>query len=357
LNDATKEPVIMTNRRFALRTPILTAIFFALVSLALAACGQASPERPQTTTPVRLQLAWTHEYSSAPFYAAVKNGHYASEGLDVELLAGGFGENGYIEPTTQVLDGSVDFGIVASGSLIQARANGQPLVGIASVFQRNPTAILSRSESAIQRPEDLIGRRVMVADGGAIQLLDAFIKAQGLDRNAIEILPRTSYGIEPLLNNEVDALVGWVINEGVLLREAGIEPNMMLFSDYGIDSYPMVIFATEKTLAERPELVQHFVRATLQGMEDMIADPDTAAGLALSYDTTLDLDGQRRRLHASLPLFQPAGTRLGMMQPEIWQMTEQFMLDDKSLGAAVDLSKVYTLTFLPDDNQARTSIN
>jgi hypothetical protein len=45
------------------------------------------------------------------------------------------------------------------------------------------------------------------------------------------------------------------------------------------------------------------------------------------------------------------------MQPEIWHMTEQFMLDDKSIGASIELSKVYTLTFLPDDNQPLTSTN
>lgn len=331
--------------RSHLRLSSVAVLLSITGSLLLAACAtQASVPPPKTA--VSVQLSWTHEYSSAGFYAAQKNGHYAADGLEVRIDAGGFGPNGYIEPMDEVLDGSVDFGIGSASSLIEARSQGKPLVGIASIFQRNPTAILSLPDSGIKRPQDLVGRSVMVADGGAVQLLDSLFEAQGIDKASVTIIERTTYGIEPLLNKEVDALVGWIINEGVLMREANIEPNVILISDYGIDTYPMVLFATEQLLSQKPDVVQRFVDATIKGIQDVVANPDQSAGLALEYDKTLVLEGQQRRLQAALPLISPAGRTIGTMEPAIWEMTEQMLIDNEVIATPVDLSKTYTMQFL-----------
>src|SRR5262245_12945209 len=94
---------------------IVSVSLFLILAVVLSACGAASQPTP-TAVPkleVRYQLGWTHEYSSAGFYAAEKNGHYAEQNLNVTLVEGGFGASGYIEPLPQILDGHADFTLVS----------------------------------------------------------------------------------------------------------------------------------------------------------------------------------------------------------------------------------------------------
>lgn len=78
----------------------------------------------------------------------------------------------------------------------------------------------------------------------------------------------------------------------------------------------------------------------------MIDNPDQAANVVLTYDSKLDLNGQRQRIQATLPLLSPPGARLGMMQPDIWTFTHQLMLEQKELAQPIDLSRTYTTQFL-----------
>src|SRR5690349_1097194 len=102
-----------------------------ITTVVVSACGTtAAPTVEPTAVPltdVSVQMAWTHEYSSAPLYTAVNNGHFAEQGLNVNLIAGGFGENGYIEPIDQVLSAETDFGMASGPALVQARAEGKPV--------------------------------------------------------------------------------------------------------------------------------------------------------------------------------------------------------------------------------------
>jgi NitT/TauT family transport system substrate-binding protein len=295
---------------------------------------------------VSIQLAWTHEYSSASFYAAEKNGHFAAQNLDVRLDEGGFASKGYIEPITQVVNGTVDFGVTGAAGIIQARAEGKPGVAIATILQRSPLAILSLAKSDIRRPQDLAGHRIAVADGGAAQLFHLLLNSQQIDPATLTIVPRVSYGIDPLVKGEVDAMVAWVINEGVQLNEAGINPNVMMLSDYGVDSYEMVLFTSEKMIAEHPDTVRGVAQAMVQGTRDVVDNPNQAANLVLSYNAKLDLDGQRRRIQATLPLLNPPGAQLGVMQPAIWQQTYDMMRNQNILTQPIDLDRTATSQFL-----------
>lgn len=319
-----------------------------LAGLLLAGCSVPAAPAATSVAPaaVSLQLSWTHEYSSAMFYAAEKNGHFAAQNLQVSLAEGGFNDQGYIQPIDAVVSGASTFGLASAASLIEARAQGQPVVAIASVLQRSPLAIISLADRSIARPSDLIGRSVSVADGGALQMYHAILASQGVDLAQVDSIRRTSFGIDPLLSGEIDSLVAWVINEGVQVREAGREPTFILASDYGVDTYDFVIFTTEQVINERPDEVERFLRAVLQGIEDVIADPSQGAAYAVAYNPALDLAGQEQRLNATIPLINPPGTRPGEMRPDIWEFTQQMMIDAGALERPIDLSTVYTMAFL-----------
>ncbi|NCW90915.1 MAG: ABC transporter substrate-binding protein, partial [Acidimicrobiia bacterium] len=100
----------------------------AALSLFVAACGgsddeaaeevteettaEATEEAPAeetctTPTPVKLQLQWFTQAQFAGYYAAVDQGFYNDQCLDVSIVEGGVD----IVPQTELANGNVDFAI------------------------------------------------------------------------------------------------------------------------------------------------------------------------------------------------------------------------------------------------------
>jgi len=325
---------------------IALGITITLVILALAACGSDDDGgKQEEMTPVSVQFSWVHTIEFAGFYKAADAGHYAEANLDVDLKSGGFDAAGnFIPPVLEVVSGKADFGVAGADVLLQARAAGDPVVGIAAIYQRNPVALISLAEGNIRTPEDLAGKRVGVDPGSATFIVyQAFKTARGVaDVEEIE-----QFGlVDPLVNGELDVRTGFVTNEPVILRQQGYEVNIILPSDYGIDLYSNVIFTTEDTLANKPDLVEDFLRATLMGFDDAIDDPKSAAELSVSHNAELNLDNELASMQASLPLLRPAGRSSGMMEAQAWEMTHRILLDQGVLAAPIDYEAAFDLSVL-----------
>jgi len=321
--------------------------------IAFVACGAATPAATPTPAPmpVKIQLSWIHEYSSSPFYAAIRNGHFAANGVEATLTEGGFDDQGYIDPVAQVISGNTDFAMADGASLIQARAAGSPVVALASMMQRNPLAILSLSETGSVSPQDLAGKSVSVASGGAELMLNTLLQSQGVDRSTVNVVGRTNFGIEPLVNGEVDNLVAWITNEGVALQEQGLTTNTILMSDYAVDAYDFVLFTTEAMINDKPDVVRGVVHAVQMGIADVIADPAQAVEYTLSFKPELVAAEQLRRLEASIPLMNVPGKTHGGMEATVWQFTYDMLVNQGILTQTVDLAQVYTLDFIDADNE------
>jgi NitT/TauT family transport system substrate-binding protein len=330
-----------------LRPRIQAVVLISAACLGIAACSSGATI--PTFTPndkVSIQLSWTHDFSLAAFYTAEKNHHFQEQNLTANLVEGGFSGGKYIVPIDQVVNNTVDFGMSSASDLLIARAEGKPVVGLATIFQRSPLAIITLAKNNIRRPQDLIGKRVTVADGGATQVYTTLLTSQGIDPAKVTLIPRTTDGIDPLINGDVDALVGWVINEGVQVREAGQQPSFMLMSDYGVDSYDFVLFTSDQMLKTRPDLCERLLRAITSGLKDEVANPDQAVSYVLNYGKGLDSQGQNSRLQASIPLINPPGTKLGMMTDSNWAIAYKILLDQKIISTAIDYKTAYTLQVL-----------
>jgi NitT/TauT family transport system substrate-binding protein len=333
------------------------ALLFALLLtlLTLTACEDDSSEEQSTasnpTTPITVQLSWYHEYSSSPFYLAESNGHFADANLQVTLNQGGFdAEGNFIDSIPILTAGQADFITTDLPTLLLARQNGQPVVAIAAITQRSPNTLITLPDSGIVRPQDLIGKTVSVADGGARILYDALLTQQGIDPSEVNTISRSDFGVDPLLNGEVDVLFGWIVNEGLLVQESGIIPNYMLLTDYDINTYPFLLATTEQTIAERPEVVQGFLNAMTAGTRDMIADPEQAAQVTLTYNESLTLEDQLARVNVYIPLVNPAGVLLGSIDPTVFEFGQTLLLENDLLSQPLDLTQAYAPQFVEAAN-------
>lgn len=299
-------------------------------------------------TDVTLQLGWVHTAEYSGFYIAEDAGFYADENLSVEIANGGFdADDNFIYPPGQVLDGEADFGITGADQLLSARANGAPLVAIATIFQRNPVVVISFAENDIVRPEDLIGKSISVDTQSSTGLsFVAMLNELDIDIEELDTSLEYSSSYASLVDGEVDALLAYVTNQVVALEAQGYELNMIFPSDYAIDLYTNVIFTTEEMIENEPELVEAFLRASLLGFQGVVDDPEYAAELTIPYNDSLTVEIETASVYQSLPLLNPMGSSPGKMSSEVWEFMGTLLFDAGILEEEIDIESAYTLEFL-----------
>jgi PAS domain S-box-containing protein len=246
----------------------------------------ATLTRPLAADPdghVTLQLKWYHQFQFAGYYAALDQGFYAAEGLEVTIVPGDADH----PPIPTVLGGKADFG-VGDAEVLLARLRGDPVVVCAAVFQHSPYVLLSRRERGVFTPSDLPGKRVMVsADQGAAQFW-AMLAREGIDPKLVTELQH-SWNLDDLVAGRVDAVSAYASVEPFQLRARGVEPAILRSADYGIDFYGDTLFTTEHQAHDHPEQTAAFVRASRRGWEYAFHHPEEMV------DRILQLPGVRER--------------------------------------------------------------
>lgn len=92
-------------------------------------------------------------------------------------------------------------------------------------------------------------------------------------------------GFDPLLHFAIPSIVGfpgYKSNEPGQLERAGIEFDLFDPLDYDVPGSFGVIYSNQQFLDENPTAAEDFMRATMLGLADAIADPQAAADIAVA---------------------------------------------------------------------------
>ena len=327
-----------TNTRFFL--------VFVIAALLLGACGAFQPAAGPADK-VTVQLSWFHGVEYAGFYAAIDQGYYKDANIDVVLNAGG----PEINPLDEVSSGNAQFGIGSGDSLITARANGQDFVAVATIFKDNPLAITSLKADNISSPEDLAGKTVGVYSLDLSSFSDlpflALMSRTSLDPSSMNYaLIEDFQGANEIKAGNMDAMSGmFATDQQVMASQAGDDLNFIYYKDYGYDVYINAIFVSGDFKQNNPDLIRRFIQATTKGYQYAIENTDAVAQLATTYDETLDLAYQQAVMQAQVPFINNGDGQLGSMNENIWENTQDILLEFELISAPIDLSTVYTNEF------------
>ena len=214
---------------------IIGAISMFISTASIEVAAAQSPE----SEPVTIQLRWSHQFQFAGYYAALEKGYYADEGLEVTLAEAAAGTD-RIKP---VLEGKAQYGIGDTG-IMKLRAEGQPLVVLAQIFQHSPNILITRRDSNILGPYELTGKTVMLSGEPASS---AAVRAMLLETlgslNRVTVLPRTRDA--EIIDSQADAVAGYLSNEPFRYRQKGLQVNIIDPRSYGIDFYGDNLFTTD----------------------------------------------------------------------------------------------------------------
>jgi ABC-type nitrate/sulfonate/bicarbonate transport system substrate-binding protein len=89
------------------------------------------------------------------------------------------------------------------------------------------------------------------------------------------------YDPAPLVNGEVDGFLAYVTNESFTVAQQGYEVTNLLFADNGLPFVTESFVVTQDSIDNNREALKAFLKATIRGWKDAIANPNEGARLAL----------------------------------------------------------------------------
>jgi NitT/TauT family transport system substrate-binding protein len=306
-------------------------------------------DRPAPTAakldPVNLGLSWVAEAEYGGFYQAVAEGIYKARGLDVKIQQGGPRINGGL----LLMGGGIDFYLGHAVDAIKAVEAGIPKVTVAAIFQKEVQVLIAHPNSGNDSLAKLKGKPILVAaaaDGTYWPILKSrygFTDSQKRPYN---------FNIGPFLQDKT------LIQQGILTAEpyaietqAKIKPIVIPLSEYGYNPYNFTIETTNKMVAEKPDLVQRFVDASIVGWYSYLQNPSPGNAL-IKKDNPEMSDGQIadsiKKLKQYEIITQGDVNKLGIgtMNDLRWKSLFDELVKVKVIKPITDYKQAYTLQFV-----------
>ena len=288
-------------------------------------------------TPVSLQLQWVTQSQFAGYFAAVDQGFYEEQCLDVTILEGAVD----IVPQQVVASGQAEFGLAWVPKVLASRAEGADLVNIAQVFQRSGTLEVSWADAPVTTIADMAGKKVGTWGFGNEHELFVAMRAEGIDPNNPDDVTviQQSFDMLALLNRELDAAQAMIYNEYAQVLEAVnsetgelYQPSDLVvidFNDVGTAMLQDHVFARESWLAEEgnEDIAVRFLAASFKGWQFCRDSFDACVQVVLDNGPTLGQSHMSWQLNEINKLIWPSPAGIGVMDQALWDQTVQVSVD------------------------------
>jgi len=307
-----------------MRFKALVAMVGAL-ALVATACGDDDSGGGELT-PVNLQLQWVTQSQFAGYFAAVDQGFYEDEGLDLTILEGAVD----IVPQQVVASGQAQFGLAWVPKALVSNEEGAGLVNIGQVFQRSGTLEVSWADSGITEPGDWAGKVVGTWGFGNEFELTAAISRFGVED--VDLIQQP-FDMSLLLNREVDAAEAMTYNEYAQVLEA-VNPDtgelyqpsdlsVINFNDVGTAMLQDSIWVNADWLAEdgNEAVAEAFLRASFRGWIFCRDNFDACVDIVLANGPALGASHQAWQLNEINKLIWPSPDGIGIMDDGLWAQT------------------------------------
>jgi NitT/TauT family transport system substrate-binding protein len=305
----------------------------------------------ETTTPVKLQLQWFTQAQFAGYFAAIEEGYYAAQCLDVTIVEGGVD----IVPQQQLADGAVDFALSWVPKALASREAGADIVNIAQIFQRSGTLQVSFKDKNITSPADFAGKKIgNWGYGNEFEIFAALTQA-GIDPATGVELVQQQFDMAALLAGDIDAAEAMTYNEYAQVLEA-VNPetgalytaddfNVVSYEDEGVGMLQDAIWASGDRLANEDgyrDTAVKFVAASIQGWAFCRDNAQACADIVVSKGSKLGASHQLWQMNEVNKLIWPAAGGAGVIDQAAWDRTAKLAQE------TVNLEGSTVLTAAPD---------
>ena len=348
------------SRRATRWRPLMLLAPLALLTLLVAGCsfGKTTSSANYTgpVAHVKLALDWTPNTNHTGIYVALAKQWYKQQGIDLTLLP----YSGSIAPEQLVATGQADFAISFPEAVTADRALGQPLVSIAAIIQHNTSALITLKQSGLDTVAKLAGKRYAGFGTSYEQpVVSQVLSCGGAASASFQNITTTLDPIAALKSGQFDfawVYEGWEVIEA---QRQGLDLNVFPLLDYCMPDYSSPVIITNANLiAQHPDVIRRFLKATAQGYTYAVQNPKDAATLLIQGAPAGSFDDQQL-VYASQaylsPRYMQDATCWGQQTLEKWTNYPRFMYNHGAIQDAngnpittqPDYSAAFTDQFLP----------
>ena len=209
-----------------------------------------------------------HTIFYAPQYAALANGYFEEEGLDIELIL----TPGADKVTSAVLSGDVNIGFCGSEASIYVynSDNKDYIVSFAGLTKRDGAFLVSRNKIDNFKLEDLKGKYVIGGRKGGMpeMTFEYTLKENGINLDDLTI--DTSVDFASMAGTFIGGVGDFVTlfePSATQIENKGLGYVVAYVGEYG-GSVPYTAYNAKKSyIKENPEVIQKFTNAINKGLD------------------------------------------------------------------------------------------
>ncbi|MDB1124936.1 ABC transporter substrate-binding protein [Vibrio algarum] len=224
---------------------------------------------------VNFQLDWLPGGDKAPVYVGIDKGIFEKYDLEVSINQG----RGSTEAITKLATGISDVGIADISALMVAKANNDvPVSAVYSIFSQAPHAFFVIDNGEINSIADIKGKKVATSPFTSSNLyLPLVLEQSGFSEDEIQLVKADPGALGPMLATEnTDVLISWVTSKERLIsqaKQAGKTLKVMPWHEAGLEQYATSVIASDRFLAEKPDVAKRFIKAYAEAVEYTWANP------------------------------------------------------------------------------------
>jgi len=311
-------------------------------------------------------LGWMNNDEFVALQVAQDKGYFAQHGLDVTLVSGG-GSTGF-DPVRAIqgFDPSIRFGVPASLSqVIVARSQGMPVVVIMALMQYEPSGFLTLiGEDAdgnmrrAQNPCDFKDR-VVAMQPDSTWYVDALggLCETGALKSGVDFTVIPAGWSPDCLTVEgaggCDFYCAWTTNQPFVFasqgKVEGEDYEIFLSAEFLPFYYVDVGITTEDYIAAHPDVVEAFVRASMEGLQFVLDNPDEAVEIT-SKREGVTVEHAEWRIPVQNKLAVSPETEefgLGYVDPVKVQAMVDFLWENGQIETHFNAADMINNSFLP----------
>jgi ABC-type nitrate/sulfonate/bicarbonate transport system substrate-binding protein len=229
-----------------------------------------------------------------------------------------------------------------------------------AIFQKSPFCVMSLPDNPINTLADFSGKTVALPDVSRPQI-QALLKKGGVDPSSVTFVP---VGVDPslLTTGQVDGYFGYATNQGLILKQQGVDVVITYTYDLGQKEYGNTYFVTDTNMTASHDLLVPWLRATSRGFDYAVANPDEVADLMVNKYGAPGLDSQEQRAEseAQIALYTSDLTRakgILYMDMDVWRQSADLAYNDFGLiQTPVKAADLATLDILEQAYGGRTTL-
>lgn len=248
--------------------------FFLLVIFILAVVSGCNPNSEADRESNILKIGSLPIEDNLPILVAEKNGYFAAEKLEIELIP----FQSPVESQSAFQSGELDGMITDMLIAAMLKSSGEDLrvtsLTLGATTEEGRFAIVAAPKSDIKTVADLKGKDIGISSNSIIEyvtdglLIQAGVMPAEVNKITLAKIP---VRLEMLLNNQIDAIVvpdphvSYTVSKGAKIISEDTK---------GENLSQAVIIMTDKALTEKNDEISHFYKAYAKAVDDINGAPD-----------------------------------------------------------------------------------